>query len=306
MKYNKPPLTIDDQIKLLQGRGLIIDDIEKAKRYLRNISYYHLSAYFKFYQDNDDNFEEKTSFDDVLNIYVFDQKLRLLILDVLERIEKSFKCHLAYDLAMENDDSHWVLNEDLFESQGAYNTFVRPSLKNIAQSKEVCVIHYNKKYDQPSLPPIWIIIEILTFGNCVAIFRNLKLNWRKIIARDYFLGEKFFVNWIIGLARIRNICAHHSRLWNANINFRLKQRHKEYNIFFENEHAHKTAYTPLFDYLVVMQIINCNFNPHSKWTDRLETIINEHNINIKYMGFPSDWKNRFEDIKDIVVKNNLN
>ena len=41
----KPALTIDQQIDLLEKRGLLIPDHERAHRHLSNISYYRLSAY---------------------------------------------------------------------------------------------------------------------------------------------------------------------------------------------------------------------------------------------------------------------
>jgi len=73
MEYNKSPKTIEEQIELLKERGLIVKDEEKLKRYLKNISYYHFSIYFKHFQ-KDNIFIEGTTFENVLNIYVFDQK----------------------------------------------------------------------------------------------------------------------------------------------------------------------------------------------------------------------------------------
>ena len=299
MKYSKPPLTIENQIELLKERGLCISDEDRASRYLKNISYYHLSAYFKFYQNSEDIFEDEVDFEDVLNLYIFDKKLRLLLMDILERIEKSFKCHLAYELAIRNNDAHWILDKDLFINQGRYNQIVASSLnKDVKKSIELCVQHYYRTYETPIYPPVWIVMEILAFGSCVFIFRQLKAKWQKVVSRDYLTGEKFFINWIHGLSKIRNICAHHSRLWNANVNFKLRQNHKEYEKFFENSHAKHNSYTPLFDYLVVMQIIHCSFNPKSQWLDRLESMIGEHKIKISHMGFPQDWKSRLEEISN--------
>jgi abortive infection bacteriophage resistance protein len=111
--YNKPPLSIDNQVLLLKERGLIVGDESQLKYYLRNISYYHLSVYFKFYQSGD-TFIEGITFEDVLRVYTFDNKLRFLLLELLERIEKSFKCRIAYELSVSNNDSHCYLNESFF------------------------------------------------------------------------------------------------------------------------------------------------------------------------------------------------
>ncbi len=91
MKYAKPPLTISDQIKLLEGRGLIISDKIKAEKYLANISYYRLSAYlYPFKNLANDEYAKGTTFENVLDSYLFDRELRLLIFDAIERIAHRF------------------------------------------------------------------------------------------------------------------------------------------------------------------------------------------------------------------------
>jgi abortive infection bacteriophage resistance protein len=107
-KYNKPPLPINEQIDLLKSRGLVVADDGKLEYYLKNISYYHLSIYFKHFQ-KDDIFYKGTNFEDVLRIYIFDNKLRLLLLELLERIEKSFKCRMAYELSIVKNNSHFTM-----------------------------------------------------------------------------------------------------------------------------------------------------------------------------------------------------
>lgn len=301
MNYKKPPLNINKQIQLLKKRGLLVDDEEKLENYLRNISYYHLSAYFKFFQHKEkETFKEKVFFKDVLNIYIFDQKLRLLLLDLLERIEKSFKCRMAYEIAIARNNSHWILDKNLFLNN-RYEQFIVPSLKEIKKSKELCARHYYNKYKNPVHPPVWIMIEILSFGSCVTIYRQLRRNEQKLIARSYGLEDIFVVNWMHALSKIRNICAHHSRLWNSNVNMKLKQFHNEYGNFFANKHSRKNSYTPLFDYLVILQIMLCKIYPRSTWDDKLLTLINEHKIEISHMGFPEDWKKRLEKIRKLEI-----
>ncbi|MCY7376196.1 MAG: Abi family protein [Pyrinomonadaceae bacterium] len=101
MKYTKPPLTISDQIKLLESRGLIISHKTKAEKYLANISYYRLSAYMYSFKDLvTDEFADGTTFEKVLDLYLFDRELRLLIFDAIERIEIAFRTQLIYQPAM--------------------------------------------------------------------------------------------------------------------------------------------------------------------------------------------------------------
>lgn len=92
MGFNKPALSLLAQVKLLKSRGLIINDDQRVIRYLEHIGYYRLSAYMiPFYNDKKvHQFKESTSFDDLLNLYIYDRKLRLLLLEAIERIEVSF------------------------------------------------------------------------------------------------------------------------------------------------------------------------------------------------------------------------
>jgi len=93
MKYTKKPLTIEEQIAKLKQRGLIIIDDNSTANYLANISYYRLRAYTFPFQDNNNEtndhhfFRNDISFKDILDLYCFDRRLRLLILNALEKIE---------------------------------------------------------------------------------------------------------------------------------------------------------------------------------------------------------------------------
>lgn len=91
-RYNKPPLNYSEQVKLLESRGLIIENKKKAERLLANISYYRLSAYMLPYKVCmngviQDIFKAGTTLDMVYDLYKFDRKLRLLLFDAIERIE---------------------------------------------------------------------------------------------------------------------------------------------------------------------------------------------------------------------------
>ena len=97
MKYTKPPLSINDQIDLLSNRGMKIPDPQRAIRYLSHISYFRLRGYWIPFETpdkgKDHRFKDGTTFDGVLNLYVFDRKFRLLMLEAIERVEISFRAH---------------------------------------------------------------------------------------------------------------------------------------------------------------------------------------------------------------------
>ena len=94
-KYHKIPTTYDEQIALLRNRGLNIPDESKALRYLQQISYYRLSAYFLPYQQIKDKFNDGTNFNQILDIYRFDRELRILVFDCIERIEIAIRSQIC-------------------------------------------------------------------------------------------------------------------------------------------------------------------------------------------------------------------
>ena len=119
MEYNKPPVSISDQISKLKRRGLHIADEALAKRYLSNISYYRLRAYTYPYQDNtsaNHPFIEKVSFEDILDLYTFDRKLRLLVFDAVEKIEIALRTQIIYQWSMKYG-SHWHLDQNLYKDR---------------------------------------------------------------------------------------------------------------------------------------------------------------------------------------------
>ena len=89
MKYNKPSLSIEEQLNQLRERGLIIQNFDEARSFLESVSYYRLSAYTRFFQidSNNHTFPPNITFQDVKELYQFDKALRMIIFNATESIE---------------------------------------------------------------------------------------------------------------------------------------------------------------------------------------------------------------------------
>ena len=122
--YNKPFLTIEKQIDLFKKRGLSIKNEDQAAFFLEHINYYHLSAYTKTFQNKSDNFIDGTDFKDIINIYKFDRKLRLLLLGLLEKVEISFKSILSYELTKQKDNICWYSEKENFSNDKIFEELV--------------------------------------------------------------------------------------------------------------------------------------------------------------------------------------
>jgi abortive infection bacteriophage resistance protein len=287
-KYNKRFLNITEQVELLKSRGLIIDDEERLIFYLKHINYYHFSVYFKAFQGYDNNFRENTNFEDVFNIYNFDKKLRLLLLDVLERIEMSIKSALSYEITKEKNDLYWYLMEK-YEYKKNYDK-IKDIIVKSRTSRETYVRHFFDNYSDENLPA-WFFFESLSFGACVSIIKGLDNSDKKVLSDFYGLSKKNF-QMLHHLSVLRNSCAHHSWVWNKNFTLEVSKS-PEYSDLFSCINTRS-----LYALIVFIQIFLARISPTSDWLDKLEELIEEYNIEIYRMSFPEDWKQRLEFISN--------
>ncbi len=102
IEYQKPALSLQDQLKRLQNRGLTIDSWDFGENILAHVNYYRLSAYCLPFKQRDERgniterFQENTALSDILRFYEFDRKLRFLLMDALERIEISLRTNITH------------------------------------------------------------------------------------------------------------------------------------------------------------------------------------------------------------------
>src|SRR5690606_21710414 len=201
-------------------------DEEKATSYLGNISYYRLRAYTYPFQDNDNPdhpFIKEIRFEDIINLYVFDRQFRLFVLDAIEKIEISMRTQVIYQWAM-NHGSHWHLDGSLFRYSVQFAKDFNRLQQEVDRSVETFIEHYKNKYTNPKEPPCWMGLEVSSFGLLSLIFRNLKFGKeKKAITKYYGLPDVAILeSWMHSFSNIRNICAHHGRLWNRRLTAHIK------------------------------------------------------------------------------------
>ena len=292
MQFNKTAKSFNDQLALLRSRGLNIPDEQKALRYLSNVSYYRLSAYmlpFQIYNNPSHTFLDDTEFDNILNLYVFDRQLRLLIFDEIERIEIAFRCQVIYQYTM-SKGSNWYEDPKEFYNPHNFAKFLTTFNDEFNQSKEVFIQHYKDKYTSPSHPPAWMGLEILSFGQLSKLFKNLVTSdEKKKVGRHFHLHHIVLSSWMESLSYIRNTCAHHSRLWNRTITVKPTLPNHTNQLWIDK----KLQYNP--DKIgIVLATINYlikSINPQSSFQSKLKDLIHScKEVNIKAMGFPADWE----------------
>ena len=289
MKFNKPHLTLEEQLKLLENRGLVVSDRQRAKYYLGHLNYYRLSGYwFPFKQSPTINqFRPNTKFEDILNLYIFDRELRLLLLNALERIEVSVRSKWAYYLC-EKYGAHAHLNSNLFRDYKKHSETVLSLRKIASKSKEPFILHLDSTYDE-FLPPLWALVEIMTFGQLSHWFGMLKLREDKnLVAHEYDFDEKNFVSILHHLTVVRNKCAHHNRLWNCELTITPKLPNNRPAIVVKS--LNQTQKRKLYNTLVILVHLLNIISPKHSWKNKLLNLINHHRIDVSKIGFPHNFK----------------
>ncbi len=243
MKYSAPPTTIQQQLELLRQRGLVINDFASAEAFLNKVGYYRFAGYALHFEEFRDRkrthtYKSGSSFTDVVSLYKFDSALRRLLFSAIENIEIAFRSQLCLKLALDTNDSHWQLNPALFTPHFDHTRFLVDCEKEAARSRELFIKSYQKKYTEPVLPASWMLMEIVSFGTWSKMYSSLRdKRYKKDIAAYFKLKPFILESWIHSITVIRNLCAHHARIWNRSLTIkpRMTARMEKYYSARETE-----------------------------------------------------------------------
>lgn len=279
----KPPITITQQLELLQTRGMLIDDHSLAAAYLLENHYYHLNIYFhKFMQPNCDNFIPGTNFSDIVNANSNDSWFRRELSLLLEPLEIKLRSCLAYYLAIQyGSDVFYIKN--VFNEKNYYER-LQASISNEIRKRQndPVVLHHNKKYAGKF--PIWVIVEFFSFNQTSKLFSSLKTPDQKRIASTYFngLNEDFLGNWFHALSVLRNICAHFGYLF--------KRKHNPRPRLMPDFNWDKDKNDELFSYVLILHRLSAN-TIRDKFITNMETRAANHpSFSLANYGFPNNWQ----------------
>lgn len=290
MKYDKPPLTFEQQAEKLIQRGLIADSAEIVQR-LKAVNYYRLSAYLYPFRNSDDTYKPGTTLQLIWKHYTFDRQLRVLVMDAVERIEVAVRTQLVYHFAHRfgafcYDDIKCFPKLD----HNRFAQWIRDLDEESSRSREPFIQHFIEKYgDVHDHLPLWMLAEIMSFGRTLTFFNGVDDEMRRTIAREYGIEDVMLQSWLGALNVVRNICAHHGRLWNRELG---------YKIFIPRRKKYPEWHTPveipnnrMFAILTVLRFLLRQVAPTSKWPDRLRTLFQDYpEVPIRWMGFPKDWE----------------
>jgi len=291
VKYTKSALSFDEQVDLLLSRGMLGDRAEMKER-LACVSYYRLSGYWFHRKLPNNSFKPGTTFATVWDQYVFDRSLRLLMMDAVERIEISVRTQISYHHAQRFSDPFAYANAagGLPELRPEERTtFLERTNDEMSRSHEQFVGHFKQKYgDFHDCLPIWMATEVMSFGGVLKLYKGSPRDVRNNVASYFGMPDEVIWSWLLSLNTLRNICAHHGRLWNRAMGTKPKmpkqRRYPEWHF------PVMVTAERLFALLTISNYCLHRIAPGSHWSQRLVKLLTDHpRIPHRNMGFPENW-----------------
>ncbi|GED14792.1 hypothetical protein TS65_00765 [Aneurinibacillus migulanus] len=276
----KPALTHEEQLNLLKNRNLIIKNEYFALEILKRVNYYRLRGYTLSLEKND-RFFDGITFEHVYTLYQFDQKLRNILLPMLENIEIAFRTEIAYVLAHKYGPLGYK-NKEYFKSELHHANFLLEVKKETSRGKELFVQHYQQKYDGQF--PIWAVVELITFGALSMLFKNMKKDDQKKIAGETYGTTPFYIeSWLRTLAYVRNVCAHYGRLYGKRLVLSPK--------LFDDDKKRGIQEKSPFAAIYIMSRLCLDKSVWDFFISNLYALVSQYEDQIKLhlIGFPENW-----------------
>lgn len=273
----KRPATFEEQVEILKNRGLVISDVDSAIRTLQRINYYRLSAYTLSLKKKD-QFLPDITFEHVVALYEFDRRFRYLIMEMVEQVEIAFRTHISYHIA----HTYGPLGHLDPEHFDNHDAFLAELEKEIKRSQEIFIKHHFEKYEGKI--PVWVAIEVLSFGALSKLYSNMKNGDKNQIAkRNYRVPAIYLESWLKCMSYIRNICAHYGRLYNRPLTSKPRFDRKSKQLGIDQG--------KIFAHLYVLKDLIPERNKWLNFIIRLDALLSEYSevVEMDRIGFPEDW-----------------
>lgn len=304
--YAKPALAADELVDRLIRQGLVVADKDRAIRYVARIGYFRLSPYAIPFRDTsgERRFDVGTTFDDVLRLYVLDRQLRMVTLDALERVEVAVRAAVTDEMSRRHGP-HWYTAAGHFSRREGHDWLLarvrERSNEQLSRREEgqasrlaypSALEHYLTTYGTPELPPSWLVLEQCTIGELASVYRNLSDRAaRQRIAASIGVNDLLLTSWLPAYRRVRNICAHHGRLWNVGLGVYPKLPTSARVLWpaGAGSVAHGVN-RRLYPVLASLRSVLGTISPGSAWHERLaDLVLGAPPIFARGIGFPAEW-----------------
>lgn len=236
-----------------------------------------------------DEFVNDITFEEIIDLYFFDKELRLLIFDAIETIEVTFRTQLIFFPSMEKG-AFWFEDKTNFKDENRWLEHIKELDEKVDHSDETFIKHFFSKYDDKT-PPAWMAFEVLSFGLLSKFYQNIKdsLKFKKTISIHFGISQPVVLqSWMRSTNYVRNICAHHSRLWNNVLTNRPLIPHNPPQIWISEKTPDNSK---LYYFLCCLTHLLRQAKPDTDFIQKLDELFAKYpNVSKEAMGFPENWK----------------
>ncbi|SHE79944.1 Abortive infection bacteriophage resistance protein [Bacteroides luti] len=272
---------------------MIIRDEAAAFKQLQHISYYRLKGYWWDMQFDRVNhtFAPGSYFEDTIDRYNFDRQLRLILFDAIEIIEIALRTKMIYHLS-QTYGGLWYKNDNLVEKKETFTKQLDELQNEFNRSGEIFAKDFRNRHPKAN-PDAWIIFEVATMGTLSKIYKNLKhqLPQKSIIANEMGLNfHSELSSWLESISYMRNIIAHHSRIWSRNMVKRPTSPLNPPHQWLQYSITEVQAKKPF--YVITTMLYLCNaIDPNNHIKSKLLQLFNDNpTIPIYKIGFFNNWQ----------------
>ncbi len=217
----KPFKKHDELILLLENRGIDFskpNSKARAKKHLQRIGYYNLiNGYSSLFYEHGkvDTYIEGTTIDEIYGLYMYDRRIRSIILENILPFEENMKALIAYHFPKAHGEPNYLtyLNFDYGKKDANKNitALIATIQKQISdRSTDPSISHYLKKY---GYVPLWVLTNILSLGTISKFYSMMKQMERQDIAKTFKLSDNELESVLMYISSVRNFCAHGNRLY---------------------------------------------------------------------------------------------
>ncbi len=283
LKQHQPSMTIDEQVANLKSIGLIVEDEDYAKKILNDISYFRLiKAYSLNLKTKNGSYGDKVTFEQIVELYLFNANFRQIIFPQIEKIEINVRCRIANYFA-EQYGVLGYLEADNFINSEYHQTFLGDTEEEIGRNaKAPFVKNFQENYEGGNLP-IYALVEVFSFGTLSKFYKNMKNPDKKAVAKSFGIGYTYFESWLESISYVRNICAHYGRLYNAKLS-KTPILYKEYS-------QEGIGNNRIFGVLLCLKHLLKSDSHWKLFVQEVELLFEKYEqVDIKTMGFTENWK----------------
>ncbi len=292
MRYTKQLLTLQQQIDILKQRGLVIDNETEAVSVLDTISYFRLAGYWRLMEADKQShiFKPNSHFNQIVSLYHFDEELRLLIFAAIQSIEVTVRARLIR-IFSERHGAFWFMDSTLADSTTMHQNNINSLQEELNRSEDEFILEHFQKYDTPSMPPVWKTLEVASFGTLSKLYANMNDSAaKKAVSRSFGIPKfEYMRNWLRCITVVRNICAHHARLWNTNIVVKPNLPSHLPHPWISNQQVNRDKLYPHLCYIAYW--LN-SINPSNTFTKDIKALLKKYPVvDPAAMGFPRGYEN---------------